>query len=242
MPPVPRPADVFESLSIVIPACNAEAHVASTLDAAQSWLEASGVPHEVIVVDDGSRDRTAELIERRGRGVILLRNESNRGKGYAVRRGMSAARHAWALFMDADHSTHIRHLEQFAPLAGRADVVIGSRRVPGARIVRPQHRLRQALGRTFPYLVQLVALRDIRDTQCGFKLFRRAAAEAIFSRQRVDRFAFDVEVLLLARRLGLRIVEAPVDWDNPTDSTLRIGVDTWVMLYDLVRTVCRLRP
>jgi len=231
----------LESLSVVIPAYNAERCVASTLDDVQTWLDQSRLPHEIIVVDDGSRDRTAEIVGTRGRGVRLLRNETNRGKGYSVRRGMLETRHAWGLFMDVDNSTRIAHLERFAPLADQADVIIASRRVPGARIVRPQHRIRQALGRTFPYLVRALALPDLRDTQCGFKLFRRAAVEAIFPRQRIERFAFDVELLLLAKRMGFRIAEAPVDWDNPTNSTLRISTDTFRMLYDLIRTVTRIR-
>lgn len=238
---VVQPRDALGSVSVIIPACNAERCVADTLDAVQSWLAARDLVHEIIVVDDGSADRTAEIVERRGRGVRLLRNGVNRGKGYSVRVGMLASSHAWAMFLDVDHSTHIRHLERFAERAVDADVLIGSRRVVGARIVRRQHRLRQFLGRSFPYLVRALALRDIQDTQCGFKLFRRAAVDAIFPRQRVERFAFDVEVLLLARRMGFRIVEIPVDWDNPTDSTLRISRDTFVMFADVLRTVWRVR-
>ncbi|MCK6485708.1 MAG: glycosyltransferase family 2 protein [Phycisphaerae bacterium] len=238
---VVQPGDAFESLSVIIPAYNAARCVADTLDAVQAWLAAHELANEVIVVDDGSADRTAEIVEQRGRGVRLLRNGVNRGKGYSVRAGMLASTGAWALFLDVDHSTHIRHLERFVEPAAGADVLIGSRRVGGARILRRQHRLRQLLGRSFPYLVRALALRDVQDTQCGFKLFRRAAVDAIFPRQRVERFAFDVEVLLLARRMGFRIAEIPVDWDNPTDSTLRISCDTLVMFVDVLRTVCRLR-
>lgn len=239
--PVTSPADAFESLSVVIPACNAEAHVATTLRDADQWLRLNGLTHEIIVVDDGSRDQTARRVAEGFPDVLLLRNAENRGKGYSVRRGMLAARHAWVLFMDVDHSTHIRHLETFAPLAADADVIIGSRRLAQSRIVRPQHRLRQALGRTFPYVVKTFVLRDLSDTQCGFKLFRRGAVDAVLPHQQVERFAFDVELLLLARRAGLRIAEAPVDWDNPTDSTLRIGRDSFQMLADLLRMVWRLR-
>lgn len=234
-------ANAFGSVSVVIPAYNAEASVTTTLDAVQSFLEAGGVPHEILVVDDGGRDRTSQLVERRGRGIQLLRGEVNRGKGHSVRRGMLASRMAWGLFMDVDHSTRIENLERFAAHAHEADVIIASRRVPGARIVRPQHRIRQSLGRTFPYLVRALVLPDIADTQCGFKLFRRKAIEAIFTRQRIDRFAFDVELLLLARRLGYRIAEVPIDWDNPTDSTLRVGRDAARMFVDLLTLMWRFR-
>lgn len=225
----------FGSISVVIPAYNAEASIVSTLDAVQAYLEASGLPHEVLVVDDGGRDRTSQWVERRGRGVQLLRGEVNRGKGHSVRRGMLASRLAWGLFMDVDHSTRIENLERFAARAHDADVVIASRRVPGARIVRQQHRLRQSLGQTFPHLVRALVLPDIADTQCGFKMFRRSALEAIFSRQRIERFAFDVELLLLAKRLEYRIAEVPIDWDNPTQSTLRVGRDATRMFLDLLR-------
>jgi dolichyl-phosphate beta-glucosyltransferase len=225
----------------VIPAYNAEAFITTTLDAVQDWLAAQGISHEVLVVDDGSTDRTAALVATRDRGVQLLRNDGNRGKGYSVRRGLLASKMAWGLFMDVDHSTRIENLARLAEQAGSADVIIASRRVPGARIVRRQHRLRQRLGRTFPHLVRALVLPGIADTQCGFKLFRRRVIDAVFTRQTIDRFAFDVEVLLLARRLGHRIVEVPIDWDNPTVSTLRVGRDAWRMFTDLLRLSWRYR-
>lgn len=230
----------LESLSVVVPAYNAAAFAAETLACVRAYLGNNSVPHEILVVDDGSLDNTAAIVEAVG-GVQLLRNGVNRGKGFSVRRGMLAARHAWVLFMDVDHSTRIENLERFAAYVEGADVVIASRRLGESRIVRRQHRIRQALGRTFPYFVRALALPDLNDTQCGFKLFRRDAARAIFSRQRVERFAFDVEALMLARRLGHRIAEVPVDWDNPTQSTLRVARDASRMMLDLLRTVWRLR-
>lgn len=231
----------FGSLSVVIPVYNAEREVASTLDDVQSYLEAGGVTHEILVVADGNTDRTADIVRRRGKGVQLLCNEQNRGKGFSVRRGMLASKMAWALFMDVDHSTRIENLEAFAGQAEAADVIIASRRVAGARIVRRQHRIRQTLGKMFPHLVRVLVLPDVSDTQCGFKLFRRSAVERIFSAQRVERFAFDVELLLLAQRQGLRVQEVPVDWDNPTASTLRIGRDATRMLMDLLWLFWRFR-
>jgi dolichyl-phosphate beta-glucosyltransferase len=238
---MPTLHDSLKSLSVVIPACNAARCIESTLCAAAAWLNASGLSHEIILVDDGSTDDTALIVERRHPAVHLLRNGENRGKGHAVRRGMLAARHEWALFMDADHSTHISHLEQFAACAAKADVLIASRNLPESRIIRPQPALRQFLGRRLPALVRLTALPGIRDSQCGFKLFRRECARDLFSRQRVDGFMFDVEVLLLARRLGHRILELPVSWDNPPESTLRLASDPWRMLADLASVVWRLR-
>lgn len=216
--------------------------IASTLDGIQDFLTASGVRHEVIVVDDGSRDAGATIVEARGRGVRLLRNVQNRGKGYSVARGMMAATGAWRVFLDADNSTRIDNLTRVAELAsGGAAVVIGSRRAMGSNIVRKQHPIRRFLGNSAPMLTKLLALPDLSDTQCGFKAFRADAATGVFSRLTVDRFMFDVEALLLARRLGYTIHEMPVAWDNPTESTLRVSSDTPQMIGDLLKTVWRLR-
>jgi dolichyl-phosphate beta-glucosyltransferase len=216
--------------------------IASTLDEVQEFLERSGVRHEVVVVDDGSRDAGAAVVQARGRGVRLLRNVQNRGKGYSVARGMMAGTGAWRVFLDADNSTRIDNLTRVAELAkGGAAVVIGSRRAMGSNIVRKQHPIRRFLGNSAPMLTKLLALPDLSDTQCGFKAFRGDAAEQVFSRLTVDRFMFDVEALLLARRLGYTIHEMPVAWDNPTESTLRVSSDTPQMIGDLLKTVWKLR-
>lgn len=235
-------AAVFSPLTVVVPAYNAAPCLLKTLQDISSWLNGEQVRFEIIVVDDASRDATATVAASFGPSVRALRNERNRGKGYTVRRGILAGTGAWRLFLDADHSTHIRTLERCLPFAAaHTPVIIGSRRVQGARIVRRQNPIRQSLGRAFPYLVRAAALPAIRDSQCGFKLFCAEAAEAIFSRQRVERFAFDVELLLLAQKLGYEVAEVPVDWDNPTTSTLRLGSDTVQMMWDLLRSVIRVR-
>lgn len=243
---MPGPLDAFASLSVVIPAYNGSRTLRATLDDVHSFLASRAVPHEILVVDDGSTDDTAAIAERfarerPGAACRLLRNERNRGKGYSVRRGMLESSRDWRLFMDADNSTRITHLDAFAPPARAHPVLIASRRLDASRIVRRQHPIRQMLGKSFPYLVRAIALPEISDTQCGFKLFRADAAREIFPRQRVERFAFDVEILLLARRLGYPIGEVPVDWDNPTVSTVRIHADTFQMFADLIRSAWRLR-
>lgn len=239
---LPGPLAPFESLSVVIPAYNAARCITSTLDDIRRWLDVAGVRHEIIVVDDGSTDETAGLVTSYGGGVRLLRNGRNRGKGYTVRHGMLAAGAPWRLFMDADNSVRIETLERMGAAAAEgAGVIVASRRVAGATILRPQSPIRRLLGNSFPYLVRTFALPGLRDSQCGFKLFRADAADAIFSRARVERFAFDVEALLLARRLDFRIVEVPVSWNNPTESTVKIHFDTAQMFLDLMKTGWRLR-
>jgi dolichyl-phosphate beta-glucosyltransferase len=235
-------AEAFGSISVIVPAYNAARVVGATLDSVQGYLDAAGVPHEVVVVDDASRDGTPALVASRGRGVRLLVNERNRGKGWTVRRGMLAARMRWALFSDVDNSTTMDHLEGFAPFARDHAVIIASRRLEGSTIVRPQSASRRLLGGAFPRLVRTLALPGISDSQCGFKAFRADVAREVFSRLRTERFAFDVEALLLARLLGARIAEVPARWDNPPDeSTVRLRVDTFRMLADVVAMAWRLR-
>ena len=166
-------------------------------------------------MDDGSDDRTAEIVARHGDRIHLLRNEGNRGKGYSVRRGVLASKNAWILTTDADNAIGIEHLASFAAQAPMADIVIASRNIPGAALTHPPPRMRVFTGKLFIGLVRSLALPGCSDCQCGFKLYRHSAAQLLFSRQRVDRFAFDVEVLMLARRMGLRVAESPVTVDNP---------------------------
>lgn len=232
---------VFESLSVVIPAYNAEREVAATLDSVHAYLQEHGLVFEIIVVDDGSGDRTASCVSACPHEIKLLQNKCNRGKGYSVRRGMLAAKHAWVLFMDVDNSTSIDHLDRFAPYAAESDVLIASRRLSASNILRRQPRLRQILGKSFPYLVRTLALGDIQDTQCGFKVFRHDAAKDIFARQVSAGFCFDVEILLVARRLGYRIEEIAVNWSNPPGSTVRVGIDPVLMFLDLLRITWRHR-
>ena len=174
---------------------------------------------EILVMDDGSRDGTVGVAERCAAGgapVRILKNPGNRGKGYSVRHGMLKAQGEWALFTDADLSSPIEEIEKLCEAAGRhrADIAIGSRALNRALIGVRQPLSREYLGRLFNLHVRLLTGLPFQDTQCGFKLFRRGAAHAVFQRQLLDGFGFDVEALFLARRLGLRAVEVPVRWNN----------------------------
>lgn len=229
------------SVSVIIPAYRAEACIARTLDLVQNYLEGEGLDHEVIVVSDASPDRTASIVERRGRGVRLLANATNHGKGYSVRRGMLASTKAWAVFTDADNSTAIEHLVPFAECSDDADVIIASRLLPESNILTPRPFSRRVMGQVFPAIVNALAPTGVADTQCGFKLFRRSAVEALFPLQRIEGFAFDVEILLLARRLGFRVAEIPIDWDNPPTTTIRASVESLRMLRDVMRAAIRVQ-
>jgi dolichyl-phosphate beta-glucosyltransferase len=227
-------------LSLVIPAYNERGRIGSTLEAAAAYFAEEGIDGELVVVDDGSGDGTADLVGRYAQthpAVRLLRNDRNHGKGYTVRRGMLDAQGAVVLFCDADGSTPMGEATKLLGLieSGQADVAIGSRELPESDLARPQPWHRRAMGWVFRQLVRMIAVRGFRDTQCGFKAFRREAAQEIFRRQTLERFAFDVELLVIAHRLGYRVVEVPVRWlDNP-DSRVRPGVDSMRMLLDLFR-------
>jgi glycosyltransferase involved in cell wall biosynthesis len=214
-----------QSLSIVIPAYNEEARLPATLRRISAWLDAGTWSfREILVVDDGSRDRTAEVAERFA-GVRVLRNPGNRGKGYSVRHGMLEARGEWILFSDADLSTPIEEARKLWDAAGQgeAHVAMGSRALDRSLIGVHQPALREVSGRVFNLIMRAITGLPFRDTQCGFKLFEAGAAKDLFGRQMLDGFGFDVEVLALARARGYRIVEVPVRWDNAEGTKVGLG-------------------
>lgn len=212
------------SLSVIIPAYNEEKRLPATLERACGYFAGfrDGVAlkdWEILVVDDGSRDRTAAIVEewsRRERHVRLIRNSGNRGKGYAVRNGMRTAKAEWRLFSDADLSAPIEEVEKLldAALSQGADVAIGSRAVDRSLVEVHQSAFREASGRFFNRIMRIATGLPFLDTQCGFKLYSAKAAEAIFSRQLLEGFSFDVEDLVIAKQLGLKCLEIPVRWAN----------------------------
>jgi len=217
---------VRPDLTVVIPAYDEETRLPASLEAVAAWLSGRTEPlsAEILVVDDGSADRTAtraaETGRRLGLDVRVLVHEKNRGKGAAVRTGALAAEGRSVLVSDADFSTPIGEWEKLA--AAGAPVAIGSRAVDESLVKERQPFYRVAMGKLFNLLVRLAAVPGIRDTQCGFKLFSREAAQAVFSRATVDRFAWDVEALLLARKLGYAIAEVPVLWFDSPDSRVTL--------------------
>lgn len=211
-------------LSVIIPAYNEATRIGRTLEAVNSYLNKQGYRSEIIVVDDGSSDKTGDVVDscmsvmprvRRVRGAC------NRGKGWAVREGMINAKGAFRLFMDADNSTSIDQWQKCAPLmeAG-VHVVVGSRIAPSSEIRVSQPPLRRLLGAIFRAYVQTLFALAINDTQSGFKVFSAEAAEAVFSRLRTERWAFDVEVLAIAKLRGFEMREVPVDWANDIGSRM----------------------
>jgi dolichyl-phosphate beta-glucosyltransferase len=209
------------SLSIIIPAYNEERRLPATLQAIASYLGSRSWEFvEVLVVNDGSRDRTAAVA--RAAGTRVIENPGNRGKGFSVRHGMLKAEGDWLLFTDADLSAPIEELDKLWRMAENenAEVAIGSRALDRSLIGVRQPRAREFAGRIFNLVMRAVTGLPFHDTQCGFKLFQRAAALEIFRRQRLDGFGFDVEALYIAARRGYRVLEIPVRWNDVAGTTV----------------------
>lgn len=232
-------------LTVVVPAYNEASRIDAGLKRILEYLNAFSHPQvcartsELIVVVDGGSDDTLRRAEAATPGRVSMRvihNHVNYGKGFSVRQGMLAAQGRYVLFSDADLSTPIEEVERLiAALEAGADVAIGSRSIPGADVRVRQPLWRESMGRVFNWFVQRLALPGIIDSQCGFKCFRGEVAGRIFERQRLNGFAFDVEVLLIARLLGYRIVEVPVVWIDDSKSSVHPIYDSAHMLLDLVR-------
>jgi dolichyl-phosphate beta-glucosyltransferase len=224
-------------VSVVIPAFDEANRLAPTVLAAVEFLQARGDPFEILVVDDGSRDKTSTLVRQLAKAapeVRLIRLAANQGKGFAVRTGIVNSQGALVLFTDADGATPIGELVRLeAALAAGADVAIGSRAIHSAETHVRARWYRRVIGRIFRTLVALLTVRDIQDTQCGFKLFRGPVAHDLFSRMRMNGFSFDVEVLLMAQRQGYRIVELPVNWTHQAGSKISLIRDSLRMARDL---------
>lgn len=228
-----------DHLSVVIPAFNEARRLADTLTRITTFLEGRFDRWDILVVDDGSTDGTADLVDRIHETEPRIRRlslPSNQGKGAAVRVGMLAAHGTLRLFSDADLSTPVEELASaLAAIDGGAAVAIASRGLPGSRLVRRQRWVRERLGRSFNRIVRTITGLPYADTQCGFKLFTQEAADAIFRRTTVDRFAFDVEVLLLARGLGLRVIEFPAQWHHAAGSKVHLVRDPLEMAFTTLR-------
>ena len=230
------PGRVF--LSIVVPMYNEESRIANCFDKICGYCQARGFDYELLIVDDGSKDESPALVRRfaeKNPRVRLVSNGTNRGKGYSVRHGMLEAKGKHVLFTDADLSAPIEGLDSFLPLANQFDVVVGSRDIGGARILVRQPFARRVLRKAFRLLYGALLFNDILDTQCGFKLFSREAAQKIFSLQTVRGFCFDVEVIFIAKRLGLKVKEFPVQWSDAADSKVNLLRVPPRMFVDLLR-------
>jgi len=226
--------------TIVIAAYNEEERLPESLGKIQVYLAARDLKAEIVVVDDGSTDNTAAVVRNLAlsmHGLRLISYPRNRGKGYALRKGVQSSRGRLVLVTDADLSTPIEELEtlkqHISPQSHQ--IAIGSRALPSSDVVKAQSPWRKGMGRLFNQMVRLLVIADFQDTQCGFKLFSGEVARRLFDEARIDRFAYDVEILALARRNGYRIAEVPITWENCADSKVNPLLDSLQMLADLVK-------
>jgi dolichyl-phosphate beta-glucosyltransferase len=232
-------------LSVVVPAYNEEERLVLSLEKIASYLDAGGIDAEILVVDDGSKDRTAELATKAltGRRGRVVANGENRGKGYSVRHGVLEARGRFVLLTDADLSTRIEDHARLAQVMRDrdVDVVIGSRALPGSNVEVRQGRVRETMGRSFNVLIRFLTGLPFRDTQCGFKLMDRERVMPLVEKMVVDGFAFDVELLFLCARFGLSVVDVPITWRNATGSKVSMVGDPLRMIADVLRVRWRFR-
>lgn len=226
-------------ISVVIPAYNEESRLPTTLESIHGFLSGTGRQFEILVVDDGSVDSTVDYVKSFSQErpqVRIISYKPNRGKGHAVRTGVLAAAGELVLFDDADGSSPIEELPKLeAAIATGADIAIGSRAKPDEQRVVNALAYRKYVGNTFNMIVQSLLLPGIFDTQCGFKLFKREVCQDIFSVACQDGFAFDVEILYIARRRGYKVEEVPINWSNVDGSKVNVLTDSPMMLLDVCK-------
>lgn len=235
-------------LSVIVPAYNEEKRLPDTLFDIDNYLSKQNYNYEIIVVSDGSTDKTVEVVKNLMaaiKNLIILDYKENQGKGYVVRQGMLEAKGEYRLFADADNSTSIDQVEKMWPYFKEGyDIVIGSRDVKGAILDPPQPFHRRLLGEFFGLLTNILCgTWGIKDSQCGFKGFAQKTVENIFSQCRINRFAFDPEILIIGKKLGYKIKEIPVHWKNDPESKvkfksmIKMGLDLLKIRLNLIKRV-----
>ncbi len=224
-------------LSLIIPAYNEEQRIKASLENALDFFESKSLNFEILVVDDGSKDNTKQLVTNFDSPKIkLIAQDQNRGKGAAVTRGMLEANGQIRIFSDADFSTPVTEIDKvITAMSLGTEVFIGSRALDYSMIKKHQPAYREFMGKTFNKLVQLFLISGIKDTQCGFKGFTAKAAEDIFSKMKIEGFGFDLEIIYLANKLGFQISEVPVEWYNDERSTVNPIKDSITMFFDIFK-------
>ncbi len=222
-------------LTLIFPAYNEENIIQNTLDRSVAYLTKLNLNWEIIVVDDGSRDKTAAIVRKYGnKNVKLLKSGKNMGKGAALKKGMQAAEGHYIIFSDVDLSVDIKKVKDFLEALKSTDVAIASRRTKGSDIVVHQPIARESMGKVFTTLTRTIMGVNLSDFTCGFKGFRRAAAKDIFSHALINRWVYDAEILFLAHKYGYEIKEIPVAWKNRKDTKVKLFDAVVTSLRDLL--------
>jgi len=224
------------NLSIIIPAFNESKRIVPTLKKVEKFIKTRYSNYEIIVVDDCSNDKTKEIVNDLNLDCCkVFSNKKNMGKGYSVRKGILGAKYENILFTDSDLATPIEEIEKFEKYLKKYDVIIASRNLKQSKIKVFQPKYRQMLGNIFPYLVSIFVLGGIKDTQCGFKLFKRKSIMHIIKKMKINRFAFDVEMLFIAKKFGYKIIEVPVIWVDQKGSKVNPLNDSFNMFFDILK-------
>lgn len=226
-------------LSVIIPAFNEEEEIADSLKEVLEFLKKKKISHEILVVDDGSRDNTTKVVTnliKKNRRIKLIKNKSNIGKGGAIKRGALAAKGKYILFTDVDLSAPIEQYFLFRKYLKKGfEVVFGSRYLKESKVNISQPFHRRYLGKGFYFLVQNFILKDVKDTNCGFKAYTKRAARLIFKRQTLSGWGFDTELLFIAKKLHLKMKEVPIEWNDSSYSKVQIIPAIFVSLGELIR-------
>jgi len=223
-------------LSIIIPVYNEEKRIRN-LDKVLAFFGQFSLPWEVVIVNDGSRDTTLDQLQNWSmrKEIKIVSYDRNRGKGYAIKQGMLAAKGEHRLFMDIDLSTPLEEFHLFLPLLGKYDVIIGTRKSQVGQIIEHQPWLREKLGKGFTWLSRFILNVQVSDFTCGFKCFTRRAANIIFPRLTIERWGFDAEILYLTKKFGLTIKEVGVRWRNDPHTKVNLKRDVWRSFVDLIQ-------
>ncbi len=231
--------EIEKSISIVIPAYNEAERIGPAIKTISDYFSSKAKSFEILVVNDGSKDTTNHVVldwAKRIQGVKLLDSSINQGKGASVKKGIIHASNALILLTDADLSTPIEEFEKLFPwIQNGYDIVIGSRGMKESEIILRQPWYRQIMGKTFNILVRTLIINNFRDTQCGFKLFKHEVAREIFEASKINGFAFDVEILFIAKKMGYKTMEVPVRWIDSPRSKVNLVRDPFKMFLDLLK-------
>jgi dolichyl-phosphate beta-glucosyltransferase len=227
---------MLKPLSVIVPAYNEEPNIELAINEISSYLEKSNFDYEIIIINDGSTDRTKEICLKYLDKIKYFENETNKGKGFTVKKGVRLATKQKILFLDTDLSTPIQQVEVLYPFADKYEIVIGSRNLADSNIIADQPFHRRMMGKTFAVITYFFSGLNIKDTQCGFKLFDKTAINDIFDRSVIEGWCFDVELLYIAEKLNYKTKEAPIEWVNHTETSKVQPVLTSIeMLLDLMK-------
>lgn len=227
-------------LSIVIPAYNEKKRIIDSLKTIDSYMKKNNHIVEIIIIDDGSTDgMSKEIKNTKINNIKILKNKKNMGKGYSTKKGLLNSKYPFTLITDSDLATPINEFEKLAKYTNEYSVIIGSRNMIGSKIVITQPLYRQILGKVFPLIVNFLLIKNIKDTQCGFKLLKTDIAKKIAKKQTIRGFAFDVEVLFIAQKNKIKIKEVPITWFNKKGSKVDPIKDSLKMLVDLIKIKTR---